>query len=103
MGIIFAIALLRRFLPHTPFFNQLIQAPPTEEELTDLSQRESLAHFDELIGQRGRTTTQLTPSGKARFGGQIVDVLCDGDVISAGTEVEVVEAHANRIVVREVE
>lgn len=102
-GIIFSIAVIRRYLPHMPMFNQLIQSPPTDEELTDLSERESLAHSSDLLGQRGRTVTQLTPSGKARFGNQVVDVLCDGEVISAGAEVEVVEARSNRIVVREVE
>ncbi len=102
-GIIFSVAVLRRFLPHIPMFNQLIQAPPTDEELSDLSERESLAHSADLIGQRGHTVTQLTPGGKAQFGNDVVDVLCDGEVISAGAEVEVVEARSNRIVVREVE
>ncbi len=103
VGIIASIVVLRHYLPHAPLFNQLFQAPPTDEELSGISERESLAHFDDLIGQRGRTVTQLLPSGKAQFGGNIVDVTCDGDVIPPGAEVEVVDARAHRIVVREVE
>jgi len=103
MGVIFFIAMLRRTLPHAPLLNQIFQAPPTEEEINEISEREALAHFDELVGQRGRTVTQLTPSGKARFGGVIVDVMCDGDVIAPGAEIEVVQAHAHQIIVREVE
>ena len=56
--------------------------------------------FENLLGTRGTTTTQLTPSGKARFGDQLVDVMADGEMIASGTEVVVREVHGNRILVR---
>jgi len=38
-------------------------------------------HLDYLVGKRGVAITQLTPSGKARFGDARVDVISEGDVI----------------------
>jgi membrane-bound ClpP family serine protease len=46
------------------------------------------------------TTTPLTPAGKARFGHELVDVIADGEFVSRGTAVTVVEVHGNRILVR---
>lgn len=95
-------AVLRRYLPRTPMLGHMMLAPPSESELEDLAHREALADFAYLLGRRGRTTTQLTPSGKARFGSELVDVISEGDVVERGVEVEVVETTANRVVVRPV-
>ena len=51
---------------------------------------------------RGTTTTQLTPSGKARFGDLLVDVIADGEVIDRGAAIEVVEVRGSRVLVQEV-
>ena len=101
-GVSVGVYIVRRYLPRTPLYGQFVQTPLSEDELDDLSRRESLADYERLLGTRGTTITQLTPAGKARFGGEIVDVICDGDVIPTGTEVEVIKARANRVVVRAV-
>ena len=62
--------------------------PPAGEEAEIIRRREALVDFRELLGTRGTTTTQLTPSGKARFGDQLVDVIADGEVIDRGATVE---------------
>jgi len=49
------------------------------------------------------TITQLTPSGKARFGDARVDVISDGEVVPCGTDVVVVEVRGNEVLVRAVE
>ena len=92
--------LIRRYLPYTPFFNNVVLEPPSDAELEDLAHREALVDFDHLLGHHGVATTQLTPSGKARFGNQLVDVLADGEVIARGADVVVVEVQGNRVVVR---
>jgi membrane-bound ClpP family serine protease len=46
------------------------------------------------------TTTQLTPSGKARFGHQLLDVIADGELIGRGAPVIVTQVQGNRVVVR---
>jgi len=103
VGIIAGALVLRRWLPGTPIFTTLLLQPPEGEEAVSLSQREALVHFEGFVGMRGRTTTQLTPGGKARFGDTLVDVITDGDVIPRGTEVEVVEVHGNRVVVKAIQ
>jgi membrane-bound ClpP family serine protease len=92
--------VMRRYLPHAPLLSNMMLEPPSDAELEDLAQREALVDFAHLLGHSGVATTQLTPSGKARFGGQLVDVIADGEVIGRGTEVVVTEVHGNRVVVQ---
>ncbi len=100
VGIVAAAVLMHRYLPHTPFFSNVMLEPPTGQELEEIAHREALVEFDHLLGSHGHATTQLTPSGKARFGNQLVDVIADGEVIGRGAEVVVVEVQGNRVVVR---
>ena len=43
-----------------------------------------------------------SPAGKVRFESKVYDVVSDGDMIAASTQVKVVEVTGNRIVVTEV-
>jgi membrane-bound ClpP family serine protease len=95
-------ALLRKYLPHTPMLGQMVLAPPSESEFEAVARREALVDFAHLVGQHGRTTTQLTPSGKARFGADLIDVISDGELVPRGTEIVVVEVSGNRVLVRPV-
>jgi membrane-bound ClpP family serine protease len=99
-GIVIAAILMRRYLPHTPMLRHMLLEPPSGDELADLSLRESVVDFSHLVGEQGVATTQLTPSGKARFGQSVVDVIASGEVIPRGAQVVVVEAYGNRVVVR---
>ena len=80
----------------------MLQAPDADE-IEELGRRESLADFRFLNGKRGQTTTPLVPSGKARFGDEIVDVISDGEHIPRNTPVLVSEVRGNRVVVRQLE
>jgi membrane-bound serine protease (ClpP class) len=91
---------LNRWLPKAPLLNQMVLEPPAGEEALEISRRESLAHFEPLLGQHGTTTTPLVPSGKAQVGNQLVDVIADGEFIARGTEIVVVEVQGNRVLVR---
>lgn len=102
-GTIVTSAVLRRFLPHAPMFSRVLLAPPVGDELSDLSRRESLGQFQHLLGARGTATTTLVPSGKARFGEQLVDVVSDGEFIDRGLPITVVEVQGTRVVVRQVD
>jgi membrane-bound ClpP family serine protease len=97
------ISVLNRYLPRAPMLNRMVLAPPTELEQAEISRRESLASFEHLIGCRGTTITPLTPAGKARIEGDLVNVISAGELIERGTEVQVVEARGSRIVVRPVD
>ncbi len=102
-GILVLVFTLRHWLPHAPILNKLLLHPPENEELADLQNRESVANFSHLVGQRGTAATDLLPAGKAQIGDQLVDVIADGDVIDRGQPVVVTMARGNRIMVRGVD
>lgn len=101
-GIAAAVFVVRRFLPHAPYFNRMVLEPPSEE-IEELDERESLVKWNHLAGKRGVTTTQLTPSGKARFGDDIVDVISDGAFIARGADIFAAEVHGSHVLVQPIE
>jgi len=100
VGILVTIATINRWLPRAPILSQMVLEPPSQEEAAAISDSESLTHFENMIGAVGHTTTPLLPSGKARFGDQLFDVITDGDFVPLGAEIVVVSVRGNRIVVR---
>ena len=102
-GGVISIGVIRRYLPHTPYFNRMLLQPPDQEQLEEITRREALVAWGHLAGKRGVTTTQLTPSGKARFGDEVVDVISDGDLIPKGAAVYVAEVLGNRVLVKAAE
>ncbi len=96
-----AVGLIRRYLPDTPYFNNMILQPPREAELEQRLSREQLVQWAHLSGKRGVTTTALFPSGKALFGDQMVDVMSAGEMIEKGASVVVVDVIGSRVLVRE--
>jgi membrane-bound ClpP family serine protease len=99
LGVVAAIAGLRRWLPHAPLFNRMLLEPPSPEELEDLDYRETLVSYEHLLGRNGEAITRLAPSGKARIDDELVDVITTGEFLDRGTALVVVEARGNRVVV----
>jgi len=52
-----------------------------------------------LLGSTGVAETNLRPSGKGRFGDQLVDVVTEGDLIERGKPITIVEVQGSRVVV----
>jgi len=52
------------------------------------------------VGDVGTAEGPLRPSGKARFGGMLVDVVTQGDFLDPGARIEVIERRGNHVVVR---
>ena len=52
------------------------------------------------VGQTGVALGPLHPAGQVRVGQAIADVVTEGELIDAGSKVEVVRREGNRIVVR---
>ena len=92
IGSIVLIVMIQRWLP---------TLSPAGEAL-EAVRHEAIVDYDDLLGSRGMTTTQLTPSGKARFDDRMVDVITECEVVERGREVEVVEVRGNRVFVRPV-
>ena len=52
------------------------------------------------MGETGRTTTVLKPSGKARFGKLLIDVRADGYFIEQDSLIEVIDVQGNKVIVK---
>lgn len=98
-AIVALIAALHRFLPHTPGVSRLVLQPPSGAERSAQQLREAVASYDHLLGSRGVALTRLTPSGKARIGGAVYNVVSQGDFVDPDKPIVVVSVHGNRIVV----
>lgn len=55
----------------------------------------------ELVGKKGKVLTELRPAGTVLIDGAPVDVVSEGAFIAKGRQVQVVEVHGSRVVVRE--
>lgn len=95
-GALIGMAILARYLPRAPIFNRLIGPNPTPHDLRVEDPYHGLAK----VGDVGRTETLLRPAGKARFGAVLVDVVSQGEYVSSGERVEVIERSGSRVVVR---
>jgi membrane-bound ClpP family serine protease len=102
VGTFVAALLLNYYLPHAPMLGRVMLAPPSDEETALIDRRAALVDYgSDLVGAQGITITPLVPSGKARFGDRLLDVMADGgEAIPRGAAVEIVEVHGNRVLVR---
>jgi membrane-bound ClpP family serine protease len=100
VGLVAGLIVLSRFLDRAPVLRQLM-LPPPPSALRSAATGED-RDYARLLHQRGVATTPLLPSGKARFGSLLVDVVSDGVAIDAGTPLEVVQVVGHRVVVRAV-
>jgi membrane-bound ClpP family serine protease len=94
---------LRRYLPHAPFFNRMLLEPPQPDFQPAAAGGAARGYdYQHLLGRRGAAVTQLTPSGKARFDDELIDVIAPGEVIDRGAAVEVVQVRGTHVYVRSV-
>lgn len=90
------MALLARVLPKTSLYRHvaLVSALPAGEEAARPAANRAVQ-----AGWTGVATTTLRPSGKAEFGGEVFDVVADGEFIGAGQPVRVALVEGARVVV----
>ncbi|MEO0530182.1 MAG: NfeD family protein [Planctomycetota bacterium] len=99
-GFLLLAGVLRQYLPQSAVFRRMTLAPMEEADRIEQNRREQMADYDHLIGRSGTATTDLLPAGRAEVDGEPIDVITRGEVIDRGEAIEVVEAHANRVIVR---
>jgi membrane-bound serine protease (ClpP class) len=99
-GMVGGFVAVRLLLPHVPILNGLIMEAGDE---VALEQSERLGDYSHLLGRTGSSTTPLRPSGKARFGDEIVAVVSDGSSIGVGESVRVSQVMGTKIVVEALE
>jgi membrane-bound serine protease (ClpP class) len=113
VGVLVIAALFSRYLPSIPIFNAMILTPPGGEDVHSgepklrpelagaAAVNPLLAREQALVGKQGVAMTVLRPAGKAQIGDDFVDVISEGEFISAGRRIEVLSVSGNRVVVRE--
>lgn len=99
LGFLLLLLLTFRFVfvKSSPIYGKFVLTAEEKREDGFISSEETLSPS---IGSHGRSVTKLRPAGKARFGEHPIDVRSRGEFIQAGEEVEVIEVHGNRVVVK---
>ena len=95
-GLVGGFVLMRQLFPHVPLFKHLIMETP---DAVAIDEAEKMADFTWLLNQTGETTTPLRPSGKAKFGDEIVQVVSDGAMVEKGVPIRVVDVQGAKVVV----
>ncbi len=103
IGAAILIAILARYLPQTSIYRRFVLSTtnPPGPSLAGLPRSFATA-LPLAPGLQGRALTILRPSGKAEFENHVVDVVTEGEFISAETPVAIVSTDGMRVVVKEV-
>jgi len=104
VGFVVLAWLLAKYLPKLQFLSGLILVPTaaklgTEFEVSMTNMPESKT-VSVNVGGLGEVISTLRPTGKAKFGNAIVDVVAEAEFLDTGTKVEIIEIQGNRVVVR---
>ena len=98
------MAALARFLPRTNLYHRLVlgavSAPAPAGVLRGETTEPGAVPVSALnIGEAGVARTDLRPSGRAAFGGRVLDVVSTGEFVAAGSAVSVRAVEGARVVV----
>ena len=103
-GSIIIAWLLAKYLPRVEFLSGLCLKPAfTANDSPKTVPMTSCRQTSINVGDTGIVTSPLRPSGTARFGSAVVDVITRAEFMQNGTNVQITEIHGNRIVVKKVE
>ena len=97
VGAMIAAMLLGRYLPKSTLFKKMELAAATS---TAEGYSASSGSAKTLLGATGIAETNLRPSGKGRFGDELVDVVTEGDLIERGKPITIVDVQGSRVVVK---
>lgn len=92
------LGLAFRWFPETPLGRRVLPAPPEPADVVPDAPRRRRAR--DLVGQRGRTTSDLLPWGTVEVGSESLDGVSEGGPIDAGSEIIVMAAQGAAVVVR---
>jgi len=93
-----AIPMITRFLPNTPLF-RFISLARAQPRGPSFSPRSVDSPTSLSVGESGVALSILRPSGNARFGDAIVDVITRGEFIEPASPVRVLAIEGSRVVV----
>jgi membrane-bound serine protease (ClpP class) len=98
-GVLVAAFVFRKEIERMLKGRDIALQPGGTDDLVELERRESVVDWSYLQNQEGVTVTRLMPSGKARFGNQLISVMSDGEVIDANSKIRVVSVLGNTVTV----
>ncbi len=107
VGFIVFAWLFAKYLPKIQFLSGLVLVPIAAKQRGEM--RVSMTILPESktasveVGDIGEVTSTLRPTGKARFGDAVVDVVATAEFLDEGTKVEITEVRGNRVVVKRIE
>jgi len=96
VGSVVVMLLAGRFLPASPIFKRMELTAATNAADGYTTAKSDAAS---QLGATGVAETMLRPSGKGRFGSQIVDVVTEGDLIEKGVAIKITAVQGSRVVV----
>ena len=96
VGSVVVMLVAGRFLPASPFFRRMELTAATNAAEGYTTAKSATAS---LLGATGVAETLLRPSGKGLFGGQIVDVVMEGELIEKGVAIKITTIQGSRVVV----
>ncbi|HUS72829.1 MAG TPA: NfeD family protein [Sedimentisphaerales bacterium] len=104
VGFVVLAWLLAKYLPKLQFLSGLILVPTAakqgsefEVSMTTLPESKTVSVN---VGELGEVISTLRPTGKAKFGNAMVDVVAEAEFLDTGTKVEIIEIRGNRVVVK---
>lgn len=86
IGAIITIAILSRVLPRTNLYSAMVSQGASGVQADAALE----ATQQQRLGQTGVALSTLRPGGKAQFGGDILDVVSEGDLIESGRKVRII-------------
>ena len=106
VGFIVLAWVLSKYLPRIQFLSGLILAPAVPRQSGEIPLSMTTPPESKTVsvslGDTGEVVSILRPTGKAKFGDAIVDVVAEAEFLDKGTKVEIIEIHGNRVVVKAV-
>ena len=107
VGFVILAWLFAKYLPKLQFLSGLILVPTGAKQGTEFEVSMTVPPESKTVGVNvgdlGQVISTLRPTGKAKFGDCIVDVVAEAEFLDKGTKVKIMEIHGNRVVVKAVE
>jgi len=106
LGFVALAWILTKYLPKLQFLSGLILVPAVAKQGTEMEiSMTAPAEIETIavnVGEIGEVVSTLRPTGKARFGNAIVDVVAEAEFLDKGARIKIIQIHGNRVVVKAV-
>ena len=94
------ISFILKFLPKTEIFSKLVLSKMIDSTSGYISNEPQIS---ELVGKKGKTLTDLRPSGTAQINNDKIDVVSESEFVLKNSSIVVVKVEGSKVVVRAVE